>query len=171
MVYKVTIALSKISIVFLYLRIFVGNLFRRICWLFIVVVICYTIGSSTATVFQCTPIRRAWDRAVFGTCINLTVSWYANAAFSIFSDLAILTLPMPVIKSLKLPKRARIGLMSIFAVGVLYSTQSFALIQTDQDVEPMANAFFDLFKCMYHERTQVHDIKCCNKEFRYNLCV
>ncbi|KKZ65970.1 hypothetical protein EMCG_08264 [[Emmonsia] crescens] len=117
-VYKVTIALSKISIVFLYLRIFVGNLFRRICWLFIVVVICYTIGSSTATVFQCTPIRRAWDRAVLGTCINLTVSWYANAAFSIFSDLAILTLPMPVIKSLQLPKRARIGLMSIFAVGV-----------------------------------------------------
>ncbi|EEQ84351.2 uncharacterized protein BDCG_01156 [Blastomyces dermatitidis ER-3] len=117
-VYKVTIALSKISIIFLYLRIFVGKIFRRTCWSLIWIVICYTIGSSTATVFQCTPIHRAWQRQVPGTCINLTISWYSNAAFSILSDLAILILPMPVIKSLLLPKKEKIGLMSIFAVGI-----------------------------------------------------
>ncbi|EEH04160.1 integral membrane protein [Histoplasma capsulatum G186AR] len=50
-----------------------------------------SITMIVATVFQCTPTHRAWDRNVAGTCINLlTVSWYANAAFSILSDLAIL---------------------------------------------------------------------------------
>ncbi|PGG99777.1 hypothetical protein GX51_06149 [Blastomyces parvus] len=117
-IYKVTIALTKISIILLYLRIFVGKIFRRTCWALIWIVICYTIGSSTATVFQCTPIRRAWQRQIPGTCINLTISWYSNAAFSILSDLAILILPMPVIKSLLLPKKEKLGLMSIFAVGI-----------------------------------------------------
>ncbi|KAK2739487.1 hypothetical protein FQN55_009452 [Onygenales sp. PD_40] len=117
-IYKVTIALSKISMLFLYLRIFVDKRFRQVCWAIVYIVLAYTVGSSVATIFQCTPIRRAWNRNVPGTCINLAISWYSNAAFSISSDLAILILPMPVIKSLRLPQRAKIGLMTIFALGI-----------------------------------------------------
>ncbi|PGH11327.1 hypothetical protein AJ79_04943 [Helicocarpus griseus UAMH5409] len=116
--YKVTIALTKLSILLLYLRIFTNKVFRRICWALIVIVISYQTGSAAASIFQCTPVRRAWDKQVPGTCVNSRVTWYANAAFNISSDLAILILPMPVVKSLQLPKKARIGLMAVFALGI-----------------------------------------------------
>lgn len=41
------------SILLLYLRIFIGPKFRRICWVVIAAIVCYSIGSSVATVFQC----------------------------------------------------------------------------------------------------------------------
>ncbi|EEH36796.2 hypothetical protein PAAG_07214 [Paracoccidioides lutzii Pb01] len=81
--YKMVIALSKISIVLLYLRIFFGKLIRRYCWLIISLVTCYTVDSTTATVFQYSPIHRAWDRRAARSCINMSASWVLDKLLNV----------------------------------------------------------------------------------------
>lgn len=87
-------------------------------------VILYAFASIIATIVQCTPIERTWNHAVPGTCINLTAFWYANASANIIGDFLILALPMPVVKSLQLPQRQRLGLMMVFALGGLYVSRA-----------------------------------------------
>ncbi|RFU29212.1 hypothetical protein B7463_g7113, partial [Scytalidium lignicola] len=73
--YKVSINMTKTSILLLYLRIFVfQRSFRVICWIMLGIVTAYLIASTAAAIFQCTPIARAWDKSVNGTCINITTN-------------------------------------------------------------------------------------------------
>ncbi|MCJ1429694.1 hypothetical protein MMC29_007609 [Sticta canariensis] len=116
-IYKFTINLTKISILLLYLRIFPNKSFRKAVYGLLVFVIGYAVASILATIFQCTPIARTFDHEIPGTCINLTGFWYANAGANIFGDFTILALPMPVVNSLHLPRRQRLGLMMVFALG------------------------------------------------------
>jgi hypothetical protein len=46
--------------------------------------------------------------------------WFTFAATSIVTDLAIWLLPMPVLKSLQLPRKQKYSLMGVFALGGLY---------------------------------------------------
>jgi len=117
--YKFTINLTKTSILLLYLRIFSA---KSVCrWVYVTLgyVLCYAVASIFATIFQCTPIPRIWNHGLEGDCINLTAFWYANAASNIFSDIVILTLPMPLIGGLQLPRRQKFGLIFVFALGSL----------------------------------------------------
>ena len=123
--YKLTINLTKTSICLLYLRIFstVDKLkFRRVVYCFMAYVLLYAFASIMATIFQCVPIERVWNKKVPGSCINLTAFWYANACANIIGDIGIFLLPMPVIRSLNLPRREKWGLTMVFALGFLYAS-------------------------------------------------
>jgi hypothetical protein len=45
--------------------------------------------------------------------------WFTNASLNIATDLAIIILPMPVIRSLNLKRRQKQALAGIFAIGGL----------------------------------------------------
>ncbi|KAK4215225.1 hypothetical protein QBC37DRAFT_439622 [Rhypophila decipiens] len=128
--YKLTINLTKISILFLYLRIFVKKWFRATCLTLLALVIGYMVATFAASVWQCTPISRAWDKSVSGTCISITANWYANAGFSISTDFVILALPMYPIYTSMLPLGQKIALMVVFALGVFTTITSILRMQT-----------------------------------------
>lgn len=118
-VYKIAINLSKISIVLLYLRIFqLVKWFRITCWALLGCISAYCIASVVATVLQCSPISRAMDRTIPGTCINMATFWYANAGFSIGTDIVLLLLPIPMIFPLEITTSYKLALVGCFAVGV-----------------------------------------------------
>lgn len=122
--YKFTINLTKTSILFLYLRVFAprnttATTFRRTVYGVLIYVLGYAISSIVATIVQCTPISRTFNHNIKGRCINLTAFWYANAVANIVGDLFILGLPMPVVNRLHLPRRQKLGLMMVFALGGL----------------------------------------------------
>lgn len=111
--------MTKMSILMLYLRIFIQRWFRITCYVLLVIITSYMVGAFFASVFQCTPVARAWNKAIPGSCIDITTNWYANAGFSIATDIIILTLPMyPLYKSKMILKR-KIALMIVFALGTL----------------------------------------------------
>lgn len=117
--YKLTINTTKMSILFLDLRIFLQRWFRIACYILLAIVASYMIAAFFASVFQCTPVPRAWNKTIAGTCINITTNWYANAGFSIATDLTILALPMQPIYTSNLMMRQKIAVMILFALGVL----------------------------------------------------
>jgi hypothetical protein len=67
----------------------------------------------------CVPIQFLWDKSISGHCLPLLPAYYAPAAISIATDFGTWVLPLPIIKSLQLPRRQKIMLMSIFRLGFL----------------------------------------------------
>ena len=87
------------------------------CHVLLSIILLYMLGTTASSIWQCTPIPRAWDRSLPGTCISLTANWYANAAFSITTDVLIILLPQKVIWESQLPIGQKKALMFVFALG------------------------------------------------------
>ena len=119
--YKANVGVTKTSILLLYLRIFVQRWFRITTICIMSVVIAFTIASVMASIFQCSPIEFAFDKKIpgGGKCINLTILWFFGAGFNILSDFVIIALPIPVIRSLKLPIRSKVALGGVLSLGLL----------------------------------------------------
>ena len=101
------------------------------CYMAIVYVLLYALASIVATVFQCTPVSRAWNHAIEGRCINLTQFWYTNAGQNILGDFSILALPLLPIWDLQLPRRHKWGLTLVFLLGFLCAYSNFYRGQAD----------------------------------------
>lgn len=87
--YKMLGGFTKLTFCFLYLRIFNQKWFH---WLVIIVGGIVVVGSfafTLGTILQCIPVRRAWDRAVPGSCYNTMAFWYSQAAFNTFFDMVV----------------------------------------------------------------------------------
>ncbi|KAL2405788.1 hypothetical protein ABEF95_005601 [Exophiala dermatitidis] len=130
--YKLTINCTKLSILFLYIRIFTDRAwFLRTCWGLILLVSCACLCFTSVTVFQCSPIQRAWDRwSVDGSCLNLYTLWYSNAIYNILTDLIIVLMVPPVIFTLRLPIRQKLALTCIFGLGVIVCAASISRLTT-----------------------------------------
>ncbi|KAJ6180916.1 hypothetical protein N7519_011377, partial [Penicillium mononematosum] len=128
--YKLTMNMTKMSILLLYLRIFIQRWFRITCYALLVIITFYMVAAFFASIFQCTPVARAWNKSIPGSCINITTNWYANAGFSIATDIVILTLPMyPLYKS-KIVLKRKIALMGVFALGAFVAVTSILRMRT-----------------------------------------
>ena len=103
-------------------------------------IISYYVAVWLVTVFECTPVQKAWEKTIPGTCIDTATFFFVNAAFNIATDVAIMLLPIPVIKSLHLPIRQRVVLSFVFAVGMAATATStvriFTLNVNIQSVDP-----------------------------------
>ncbi|KAK3395766.1 hypothetical protein B0T20DRAFT_419789 [Sordaria brevicollis] len=128
--YKITINLTKTSILLLYLRIFVQRWFRIASYILMGIISAYMIATFGASVWQCTPVPRAWDKSIPGTCVDITTNWYANAGFSISTDILILALPMYPIFMSHLRKTQKVAVVLMFALGFFTTITSILRMQT-----------------------------------------
>ena len=130
--YKLVIALTKLSICFLYHRIFqrAGRPFKIALYTVMTLIALYYLAAWIATIFQSVPVPAIWIKSLQGQCINITLFFYVNAAFNIFTDVCIMVLPVPVIRSLNLPFRQKIALCLVFAVGLIATATSIVRLFT-----------------------------------------
>ncbi|KAI0134987.1 hypothetical protein F4814DRAFT_443814 [Daldinia grandis] len=116
-VYYMSVSLTKVSIIFFYFRLFPQLNYRAFLWIIMAFVLLTGFTSGVAGIFQCNPIRRAWDDSVPGTCFDLRALFCANAGLNIFQDFVIYLLPSPILWNIQLPVKQRIALVGIFVVG------------------------------------------------------
>lgn len=119
---------TKISILLMYRRVFLVAKdvkayevqFRILIWITLATVVGCFISFETVGIFQCAPVRRAWDVSTPGHCFGKMPRMYAYAGCNFVTDLVILFLPMPLINGMMhITKRQKIGLMAVFALGGL----------------------------------------------------
>ncbi|KAI1089062.1 hypothetical protein F5B19DRAFT_495804 [Rostrohypoxylon terebratum] len=111
-----SISFPKLSAICFYARVFRSNNrnFRIHLWIVGSLVVGWLVASLISTVFQCSPIEKAWNSLLPGHCIN-TFAWYlSTSALSVSIDLYILLLPVPMIWALKLSLKRRIYLLAAF---------------------------------------------------------
>ncbi|KAH7257076.1 hypothetical protein BKA59DRAFT_522383 [Fusarium tricinctum] len=115
--YKLTINLAKISMLLLYLRIFVQEWFRRCCFTLMAIIASYMAVALALSIWQCHPLSGAWDKSLHPKCVSLDKTWHANAGFSIATDVLILMLPMHPIWSSKLAVPHKRALITVITMG------------------------------------------------------
>jgi hypothetical protein len=126
--YAALMPITKVSILFFYLRIFPGITFRRITWFLIVACLLSTIIFICVNVFQCTPISHFWKQwdGEPGRCIGPSGPAWAVSVFGIVVDILMLSLPLNEIRQLNLHWRKKLSVGLMFSVGCLYVWQTRA---------------------------------------------
>jgi hypothetical protein len=121
-VYVINLALIKISILVMYCRIFPLPSFRIAAWILSIATIIWSFMFIFICIFQCTPIARAWNPTIPGTCLYLRGIFIGNAVPNIVTDAAILMMPLYPVWKLHVRLIQRITLTAIFLLGCLYGS-------------------------------------------------
>jgi hypothetical protein len=111
---------TKISLLLMYYRIFHVPYFKKMAWAVGGFVMAWVVCITFLFIFICTPVQKLWYPDLPGHCINQVGTWIANASSTIFTDLAILFLPIPQIWKLQLRTTEKMGLTFAFGLGFLY---------------------------------------------------
>ncbi|KAI9852942.1 MAG: hypothetical protein M1838_003736 [Thelocarpon superellum] len=115
----IIIPLTKVFILFFYDRIFAVASFRPLCRFWIGFSICQMLGGTMAAILECVPVAGVWNLTIPSRCI-IYVAWYVGqAAFNILTDLVILIMPLPAVWSLRIARRQKVAVCSIFVLGSL----------------------------------------------------
>ncbi|KAJ5605558.1 hypothetical protein N7510_008339 [Penicillium lagena] len=81
------------------------------------VVMGYSIAIIFALILACHPVSRNWDSNVDGICVNRTALYIATAVTNIVTDLALITLPIPLVLRLNMPRSQKVYLFLMFVIG------------------------------------------------------
>ncbi|KAF2732649.1 hypothetical protein EJ04DRAFT_305043 [Polyplosphaeria fusca] len=123
-IYKATVALIKMSILFIYLRLAVNNIFRRLCQGTIVLLAVWTFIVVVVVLAQCQPLSVLWDYSETGKCIDINTFYFTTSGFHVLVDLWILVLPIRLFLSIPRPTREKLALLGIFGLGILSTLAS-----------------------------------------------
>ena len=118
--YGLNITAIKLSILFLYLRIF-GSVdsFRKAAHAIIAICLLWFVAAITGNILYCRPVQRFWDSTVQGSCFDFATFFLIMELADMIIDAAIIGLPMKTILGLRLSLRKRLGLLGIFVLGAL----------------------------------------------------
>jgi len=118
--------LTKLSLLLFFRRIFPNKNFRMFIWIMFGFIIISNFSLQMALCFQCIPFHANWTNWMYKVkpvkCIDSFAAVYVAAGLSIFHDVVILCMPLPILWRLNLPWQKKANLLVMFSVG------SFVLI-------------------------------------------
>ncbi|OCL08806.1 hypothetical protein AOQ84DRAFT_317837, partial [Glonium stellatum] len=157
--YLASLALTKISILFFYLRIFPERNFRRVVYGVMACCVGYIVAFVLISVFQCRPIPfswKRWDGEHKGTCNNINAQSWAASAINIFLDLFVIFLPMPQLAKLALSFRRKIQIMLMFGVGFFITIVSILRLKSLIEFGNTQNLTWDYVPLGYWSTVEIH---------------
>lgn len=92
---------------------------RYASWALIVVLALIYTAAIFTVIFSCKPIRKFWYPDIQGTCIDLYPRTTAPALVNIITDILVLLLPILPVWKLQMPRKQKMFLFGVFAVGTL----------------------------------------------------
>ncbi|ROW03337.1 hypothetical protein VSDG_01261 [Cytospora chrysosperma] len=137
--YIVVLAVTKASILCMYLRIFWAyRPFQITCYAVLAFVIASSFAVTIATIVSCEPVGFFWNRDFEGgSCLNITALAYANSGLAVAQDLIIILLPVYMLWSLNMSRKKK------FFIGVMLAVGGLGLIATIIRLKTLS-AFGDL---------------------------
>jgi hypothetical protein len=119
-IYNLATPLVKISLLLMYKRIFASPTMQRVCFFALIFMVGYAISFPLALALSCIPVPKFWDQSIPGRCIEQHLADPIMGAVNIATDIFLLCLPMPAIKSLQLPRRQKRLLYGVFCLSFLW---------------------------------------------------
>jgi hypothetical protein len=119
--YNPVLALVKSSVLIFLLRLFgQKDGVRRFIIGLNIVNILQMVAVFFAVMLQCLPISFNWDLTISnGRCVDRRVLYVSTSCFNIVTDLLVLGLPLWIFVDLKIPRRTKIALISVFLLGFM----------------------------------------------------
>lgn len=119
--YQPALMALKTSILAFYLTISTTHrIFKWACIATLLVVNAGGFALTMLTVFQCRPISVTFDDVVpaNASCTDIVTIYLSSAPLNLITDFAILFLPMPILTSMRLPRKQKIILIVTFSFGI-----------------------------------------------------
>lgn len=113
--------LAKISVLLLFLDVFVISWVRRATYVVIVLATLCGLWTTLSNILFCIPIYKFWDFAMplepDRKCIATPMKYYVDASLNLALDFVMLFMPLPVIWHMTLPWGHKLWLYSVFVLG------------------------------------------------------
>ncbi|KAF2015782.1 hypothetical protein BU24DRAFT_480485 [Aaosphaeria arxii CBS 175.79] len=121
--YNTTLGMIKLSVLALYRRILRGvqsQRLRIIVWSVFGIVACNTTANVLVAIFQCWPIKAAWDVTISPNdkrCVDVNAFYLGNAITGVITDAMVYLLSIPIVRPLQLDGRTKIQLLATMLIG------------------------------------------------------
>ncbi|KAF2853080.1 hypothetical protein T440DRAFT_356896, partial [Plenodomus tracheiphilus IPT5] len=113
-----SITLIRLSILFLYVRVFPVRKFVIICRMFMACELAYAIATYVTGLTICKPIGSFWGPSIEGRhCGDREALFLWHGVQNLIYDVLLVGLPMPLVWRLQLPVYKRVSLIGIFGLG------------------------------------------------------
>ncbi|KAL4916725.1 hypothetical protein BDW62DRAFT_202386 [Aspergillus aurantiobrunneus] len=152
-----SLSCTKISILFLYLRIFPVRWVVWSSWATITVIVAWAIATILAGCLICRPFAFNWDKTIAGgSCGNQVTSFTVTGVINLLTDVVVLVLPMPSLSRLQMATYKKVTLIAVFGLGLVTCIISALRIHTLSSMNfnditstiPPANIFSGIEPCL-----------------------
>lgn len=116
-VYALTVALIKVSILCLYHRIFASREMFIAAALLAALIIVYNTALVLVAFLQCIPLSKLWTRESGGKCISPQGAYVTLAIINVVTDFMILSLPIRSVIRLQMKWARKIQVFMAFGLG------------------------------------------------------
>ena len=114
-----SLALTKCSILILFLGIFIDTWTRIATYIVLALVILSNIWVFYVIFSACTPIEAFWDISIRLATCHPQAYWLSNQGLIIVTDCLVFLLPMPVVWPLKMRMTQKVLVLFLFSMGLL----------------------------------------------------
>ena len=119
--YHVTIMLLKFTFLLQFRRVFPLPAFQRLCDISLVFLAVWTVAGIVGGVTICLPLSQNWDpQEPSWICEKRLWFWLGHGVVHVVTDIAILIMPLPLLRTLPLPPLHKMALIAVFCLGFLY---------------------------------------------------
>lgn len=116
--YPPACTLPRLSILAMYMRIFITKGYRIAVYLLASTMVTFYVTTIFLSFLKCRPLAYSWDKSIpGGHCMNINEVYRWINLPNILTDVAILVLPLPVIWGLHASKDQKVGLTVTFLTG------------------------------------------------------
>ncbi|KAI8628655.1 hypothetical protein F5Y19DRAFT_109188 [Xylariaceae sp. FL1651] len=91
--------------------------------------------------FQCYPVSKFWMPEIDGSCIDQNAFYLASAVINVLGDVAVLSLPLPIIWGLQASRSKKWSLSFLFLLGAFVVVASIFRIVAVTQINPMDFSF------------------------------
>ncbi|KZL82463.1 cfem domain-containing protein [Colletotrichum incanum] len=133
LLYAFVVAVTKLSILLFYLRLFNEPWFRMFCYVMLGLTTAYGLGQMLVIALICTPVSynwTRWDGQHSGQCGNVTIMTFFNGGINIALDFVLFVLPVTQFINVSWTLKKKIGVSLIFLVGLFVTICSGVRLAT-----------------------------------------
>ncbi|KAK3378956.1 hypothetical protein B0T24DRAFT_143293 [Lasiosphaeria ovina] len=123
--YQLSLALTKASVCLLYLTIFTFAWARKATYAVLIFVVVSSLWCLASLLTACIPLQAFWDSTVKASFCQSGIVWWTITGLPIATDVLVCIIPIPMVIRLKLPRRQKALVVSIFTMGFLVCLISF----------------------------------------------
>ncbi|KAL8998623.1 MAG: hypothetical protein Q9169_002374 [Polycauliona sp. 2 TL-2023] len=127
----IALLVTKISICLFLLRLSQFNRLRNVLYGLMGILVMTHIPLLFIYIFQCDPVRKAWDREMDGECMSMDVVQNvvtAQGVFSFLTDFICAAFPAILLWNVKIKTKTKVGVCCLMGAGVI--TGAIAITRT-----------------------------------------
>ncbi|KAL2817614.1 hypothetical protein BJX63DRAFT_419555 [Aspergillus granulosus] len=157
--YLTGIALTKISILCFYLRVFPRREFRILVYVAIGLNVIYIVVFDLISIFQCGPVQGAWlrwDETGDFKCNNINAQGWSAAAVNMALDIMVMALPLKELYALNLSWRKKAFVICMFSLGLFVTLVSVIRLESLIVFANTTNLTWDYVQVGYWSTIEIH---------------